>query len=40
MGILRSTFVIDKQGVLREAIYDVKPKGHASQVLELVKQIA
>jgi len=40
MGILRSTFVIDKQGVVREAIYDVKPKGHASQVLELVRQIA
>ncbi len=40
MGILRSTFIIDKSGVVREAIYDVKPKGHAAQVLELVKQIA
>lgn len=37
MGILRSTFIIDKAGVVREAIYDVKPKGHAAQVLELVK---
>jgi peroxiredoxin Q/BCP/two-component system osmolarity sensor histidine kinase EnvZ len=37
MGILRSTFIIDKSGVVREAIYDVKPKGHAARVLELVK---
>jgi peroxiredoxin len=40
MGILRSTFIIDKHGVIREAIYDVKPKGHAAQVLELVKSLA
>jgi peroxiredoxin len=37
MGILRSTFVIDKQGMVRHALYDVKPKGHAAEVLELVK---
>ena len=40
MGILRSTFIIDKLGVIREALYDVKPKGHASQVLDLVKKHA
>jgi thioredoxin-dependent peroxiredoxin len=40
MGILRSTFVIDKEGVVREAIYDVKPKGHAAQVLDLVRKLA
>lgn len=40
MGILRSTFIIDKSGVVRRAIYDVKPKGHAIQVLELVREIA
>jgi thioredoxin-dependent peroxiredoxin len=40
MGILRSTFVIDKSGLVREAIYDVKPKGHAAQVLALVKQLS
>jgi peroxiredoxin Q/BCP/two-component system osmolarity sensor histidine kinase EnvZ len=40
MGILRSTFIIDKSGVIKEAIYDVKPKGHAAEVLELVKQLA
>jgi peroxiredoxin Q/BCP len=36
MGILRSTFIIDKQGKIKEAIYDVKPKGHAQAVLDLV----
>ncbi len=39
MGIVRSTFVIDKQGVLRQAMYDVKPKGHAVQVLDYVKAV-
>ena len=38
-GILRSTFVVDKQGVIRHALYDVKPKGHAAHVLELVKAL-
>lgn len=37
MGILRSTFVVDADGVVRHALYDVKPKGHAAAVLELVK---
>ncbi len=37
MGILRSTFIVDKQGVVRHALYDVKPKGHAQQVLDLVR---
>ncbi len=37
MGVVRSTFVIDKQGLVRHALYDVKPKGHAEQVLELVR---
>jgi thioredoxin-dependent peroxiredoxin len=39
MGILRSTFVVDKQGTIRHAIYDVKPKGHAAAVLELVRAL-
>ena len=39
MGILRSTFIVDKSGVVRQAIYDVKPKGHAAQVLKLVREI-
>jgi thioredoxin-dependent peroxiredoxin len=39
MGILRSTFVIDRAGLIREAIYDVKPKGHAEAVLDRVKAL-
>lgn len=37
MGIVRSTFVVDAQGKIRHAAYDVKPKGHAEQVLEIVR---
>jgi peroxiredoxin len=39
MGIVRSTFVVDKGGVIRHAMYDVKPKGHAATVLELVRTL-
>ena len=39
-GIVRSTFVIDKQGQLREAHYGVSSQGHARQVLEWVKALA
>ena len=39
MGILRSTFIIDKQGIIQHALYDIKPKGHATQMLELVKEM-
>ncbi len=38
-GILRSTFVIDKQGILRLALYGVNPKGHALQMLRAVKEL-
>jgi thioredoxin-dependent peroxiredoxin len=36
MGVERSTFVIGPDGALREALYKVRPKGHAASVLELV----
>lgn len=39
MGILRSTFIVDTEGRVRHALYDVKPKGHAQAVLELVKAL-
>jgi len=39
MGIVRSTFVIDKQGRLAEAIYGVNPDGHADGMLEVVRQL-
>lgn len=40
MGIVRSTFVIDKAGVIRHALYGVNAKGHAAAVLELVRALA
>ena len=38
-GILRSSFVIDKQGVLQLVFYGVNAKGHALEVLRAVKEI-
>jgi thioredoxin-dependent peroxiredoxin len=35
--IQRSTFIIDKRGKLRHAIYGVNPRGHCDEVLNLVK---
>lgn len=39
MGIVRSTFIIDKAGVIRHAIYGVTAKGHAAEVLKLVEKL-
>ncbi len=39
MGIGRSTFVIDKQGKLVHVDYQVKAKGHAAAILDLVKSL-
>ncbi len=39
MGIMRSTFVVDKAGLIRHALYDIKPKGHAAQVLRLAQAL-
>ena len=39
MGIVRSTFIIDKAGVIRSAEYGVVPEGHAERVLEKIKQL-
>ncbi|MDQ1315101.1 MAG: thioredoxin-dependent peroxiredoxin [Pseudomonadota bacterium] len=35
-SVVRSTFVIDKQGVIRHALYGVSSRGHAEEVLQLV----
>jgi len=35
--IIRSTFVIDKKGFVRHALYGVNARGHANEVLNLVK---
>jgi peroxiredoxin Q/BCP len=37
--LIRSTFIIDKHGVVRHALYDVSPKGHAAEVFQLIKQL-
>ena len=34
LGIVRSTFIIDKQGVVRHALYGVNAKAHAAEVLK------
>ena len=39
MGIVRSTFIIDKEGMLAEAIYGVAADGHAREILEKVKAL-
>lgn len=39
MAILRSTFVIDKEGVLAEALYGVNHEGHAQEMLDKIRQL-
>jgi len=39
MGIVRSSFIINKQGQIAEALYAVSAEGHAEQVLGLVKNL-
>lgn len=39
MGIARSTFVINKEGVLVEVIYGVTADGHAQKMLDKVSQL-
>lgn len=38
-GIVRSTFIIDRTGHIRHALYNVNYKGHALDVLRLVKEM-
>jgi peroxiredoxin Q/BCP len=37
IGVKRSTFVIDAAGNVAKAFHDVKPAGHAEQVLEALR---
>ena len=39
MGIVRSTFIIDKKGVVRKIFQKVKVKEHVGEVLEILKEI-
>ncbi len=38
-GVCRSTFVIDRAGMIRHAHYTVSYTGHAAQVLRLVREL-
>ena len=39
MGIVRSTFVIDAKGTIHHAQYGVTAKGHAAEILNIVKEL-
>ncbi len=39
LGIVRSTFLIDREGKIRKVWGGVNPKGHAAQVLEALAEI-
>jgi len=39
MGVVRSTFLIDKKGILRQKWMNVRVKGHVEKVLEAVKEL-
>ncbi|MDH5649410.1 MAG: peroxiredoxin [Gammaproteobacteria bacterium] len=39
MGIVRSTFVIDKEGLLVDVQYGVSPDGHAQEILKAVQAL-
>ena len=37
--LVRSTFIVDKKGVLRHVAYGVNPRGHAAEVYDLIKRL-
>jgi peroxiredoxin Q/BCP len=37
--VTRSTFIIDKEGRVRHAFHGVTPRGHAAEILSLVKSL-
>jgi len=39
MGVERSTFIIDKEGIVRKIYNKVKVKGHVEQVLKDLKEL-
>lgn len=40
MCVQRSTFLIDGKGIIRHAFRGVSPKGHAAEILNLVKEMS
>jgi peroxiredoxin Q/BCP len=39
MGVIRKTFLIDKEGIVRKIWHKVKPEGHAKEVLDTVEEL-
>src|SRR6267142_3991134 len=37
--LVRSTFIVDKKGVIRHAAYGITPRGHCAEVFGLVKRL-
>ena len=37
--LVRSTFVIDKKGVIRHAVYGANPRHHALEIAEVIKKL-
>jgi len=37
--VVRSTFIIDRKGMVKHVLYGVNPRGHAQEVLGLLKGI-
>ncbi len=38
-GLIRSTFIIDPEGKVAAALYDVRPKGHAERLAAQLKEL-
>jgi peroxiredoxin Q/BCP len=38
-AVQRSTFLIDRDGIVRAALYGVGARGHAAEMLERVRQL-
>ncbi|TSA50572.1 MAG: peroxiredoxin [Nitrosomonadales bacterium] len=39
MGIVRSTFLVGKDGTLLNAFYGINAKGHAAEILNIIKEM-
>jgi peroxiredoxin Q/BCP len=39
MAVMRTTFIIDREGIIRHVLHNVIPRGHAVAVLKLVKEL-
>jgi peroxiredoxin Q/BCP len=39
MGVVRSTFIIDRDGIVRHVFSKVRVKGHSDAVLEAIKEL-